>query len=165
MVFSRTLHLQPTEERWLNEILNNTNEPIAELKQKNDTDPLPGFWPQSTLKVAIANFWHTFHHDGKSALAVEGGGCTPTPVHSSYLVTITYKVAMYAPTERQMWFRVATLLTFKPIFGCTTHRGKIWSIGKRSPYFSRCILIYLTLYLHNFFLCAETVVIQFTSVR
>ncbi len=33
----------------------------------------------------------------KSALAGEGGGCTPTPFHS---VTITYKVAVYAPAER-----------------------------------------------------------------
>jgi hypothetical protein len=33
----------------------------------------------------------------KSALAVEGGGCTPTPFHP---ITITYKVAVYAPAER-----------------------------------------------------------------
>jgi hypothetical protein len=30
----------------------------------------------------------------KSALAGEGGGCTPTP-----FITITYKVAVYAPAE------------------------------------------------------------------
>jgi hypothetical protein len=33
----------------------------------------------------------------KSALASEGGGCTPTPFTIS---TITYKVAVYAPIER-----------------------------------------------------------------
>ncbi len=33
----------------------------------------------------------------KSALAGEGGGCTPTPFRP---ITITYKVAVYAPAER-----------------------------------------------------------------
>ncbi len=33
----------------------------------------------------------------KSALADEGGRCTPTP---SYPITFTYKVAVYAPAER-----------------------------------------------------------------
>jgi hypothetical protein len=33
----------------------------------------------------------------KSALAGGDGGCTPTPFHS---ITITYKVAVYAPAER-----------------------------------------------------------------
>jgi hypothetical protein len=33
----------------------------------------------------------------KSALAGEGGGCTPTPFQP---ITITYKVAVYAPAER-----------------------------------------------------------------
>jgi hypothetical protein len=45
------------------------------------------------IEVEIADFWRTFHHDGKSALTGEGGGCTPTPFT---LVTITYKVAVYA---------------------------------------------------------------------
>jgi hypothetical protein len=33
----------------------------------------------------------------KSALAGEGGGCTPTPFQP---ITITYKVAVYDPAER-----------------------------------------------------------------
>ncbi len=33
----------------------------------------------------------------KSALAGEGGGCTPTPFQP---ITITFKVAVYSPTER-----------------------------------------------------------------
>ncbi len=32
----------------------------------------------------------------KLAQAGQGGGCTPTPFHS---ITITYKVAMYAPAK------------------------------------------------------------------
>ncbi len=47
-----------------------------------------------------------------SALAGEGGGCTPTP---SILFTITYKVAVYAPAERADTlpvYSVATPLTF-----------------------------------------------------
>ncbi len=54
---------------------------------------------QSTHRVAIADFWRTFHHDGKSALAGEGGGARPPPFT---LFTITYKVAVYAPAERQI---------------------------------------------------------------
>jgi hypothetical protein len=34
----------------------------------------------------------------KSALADEGGGCTPTPFQP---ITIMYKVAIYAPAERE----------------------------------------------------------------
>jgi hypothetical protein len=35
----------------------------------------------------------------KSALAGEGRGCTPTPLQST-VITITYKVAVFAPAER-----------------------------------------------------------------
>jgi hypothetical protein len=47
---------------------------------------------QSSHRVAIANFWRTTHHDGKSALTGEGGGCTPTPFQP---ISITYKVVVY----------------------------------------------------------------------
>ncbi len=42
--------------------------------------------PQSTHRVTIADFWRSFHHDGKSAQAGEGWWvhCTPTPFHSIY---------------------------------------------------------------------------------
>ncbi len=52
---------------------------------------------QSTPRVAMADFWRTFPHDGKSALAGEGGGAPP-PLF--ILFTTTYKVAVYAPAER-----------------------------------------------------------------
>jgi hypothetical protein len=43
------------------------------------------FGPQSTHRVAIADFRRIFHHDGKiSPLADEVGECTPTPFHSIY---------------------------------------------------------------------------------
>jgi hypothetical protein len=45
---------------------------------------------QSTHRVAIADFWRTFHHDGKISPSWWGWGCTPIPFHS---ITITYKVA------------------------------------------------------------------------
>jgi hypothetical protein len=47
------------------------------------------FWTQSTYRVAMADFWRTFHRDGKSALAGEGGGFTPTPFHSIYVPSHT----------------------------------------------------------------------------
>ncbi len=37
-------------------------------------------WPQSTHRVAIADFWHTFHHDGKISPGWRGWGYTPTPL-------------------------------------------------------------------------------------
>jgi hypothetical protein len=51
--------------------------------------------------VAIAYFWRTFHHDGKIALAGEGGGvhALPTPFHSSYPHVQSCSVR-YAPAER-----------------------------------------------------------------
>ncbi len=54
-------------------------------------------------RVATAAFWRTFSHEGKLALAGEGGGCTPTP---SLTFTITNKVAVYAPAE---WADTLTL--------------------------------------------------------
>jgi hypothetical protein len=33
------------------------------------------------------------------AQAGEGGACTPTPFHYTYLCTITYKIAEYSPAE------------------------------------------------------------------
>jgi hypothetical protein len=42
--------------------------------------------------VAIADFWSSFHHNGKSALAGEGGGVHAHPLS-------LYKVAVYAPAE------------------------------------------------------------------
>jgi hypothetical protein len=47
----------------------------------------------------------------KSALAGEGGGCMPTPLQP---ITITYKVAVYAPAER-----TDTLSLFHPYPVCT----------------------------------------------
>jgi hypothetical protein len=48
--------------------------------------------PQSTHKVAMAEIWRTFHHDGKICPGWWGGRrCTPTPFHS---ITIAYKVAL-----------------------------------------------------------------------
>ncbi len=43
------------------------------------------------------DFWRTFRHDGKSALADEGGGARPLPFT---LFTTMYKVAVYTPAER-----------------------------------------------------------------
>ncbi len=37
----------------------------------------PAHSAQSTNRVAMADFWRTFYH--------EGGGCTPTPFHSIFL--------------------------------------------------------------------------------
>jgi hypothetical protein len=57
--------------------------------------------PQSTHRVATAVFRRTFQHDGKiSPGAGEGCGCTPTPFH--YIYQHVYKVAVYAPAERQI---------------------------------------------------------------
>ncbi len=49
----------------------------------------------ASYRVAMADFWRTFHHDGK--MAAEGGGTRPP---SFTLYTITYKVAVCAPIER-----------------------------------------------------------------
>jgi hypothetical protein len=43
--------------------------------------------PQSTHRVAMADFWRTFHHYGKISPGCwgwGGGGCTPNPFHSIY---------------------------------------------------------------------------------
>jgi hypothetical protein len=47
----------------------------------------------------MADFWRTFHHDGKISTAGEwgGGARTPTPLT---LFTITYNVAVFTPAER-----------------------------------------------------------------
>ncbi len=55
--------------------------------------------PQNTLRVATADFWRKFHHEGKLAQPGEGGGRTARPPPFTLFV-ITYKVAVYAPTER-----------------------------------------------------------------
>jgi hypothetical protein len=53
----------------------------------------------STHRVAKTAFWRTFHHDGKISLGYN-------------VLTITYKVAVYAPAER-----ADTLLCFiSPIY-------------------------------------------------
>jgi hypothetical protein len=72
---------------------------------------------QRVHSVAIANFWRTFHHDGKISPAElifpsgEGGGCT---VHPPPFIrfTITYKVAVYAPTERAVTLPVFHLYPY-----------------------------------------------------
>jgi hypothetical protein len=70
---------------------------------------------QRPLRVAIADFWRIFHHDGKIIPGWRGGGggggCTPTPFHS---ITIKNKVAVYALAERA---GTLTLLHLYPI--CT----------------------------------------------
>jgi hypothetical protein len=61
---------------------------------------------QRVHRVAMANFWRTFHHDGKISPAGlifpsgEGGGAQYTHAPPFIRFTITYKVAVYAPTER-----------------------------------------------------------------
>ncbi len=55
--------------------------------------------------MATAAFWRTFHHDGKISPAWLGWGVHARPL-SLYVVTITYKVAVYAPTE---WADTLTL--------------------------------------------------------
>ncbi len=45
-------------------------------------------YPQSTHRVAMANFWRTFHHDEKSALAVMREGVHAHPL-SLYLLART----------------------------------------------------------------------------
>jgi hypothetical protein len=58
---------------------------------------------QSTYRVAIADFWHTVLHSAmmeklaRAGAPGGGGGCTPTPFQP--IITITYKVAVYAPAE------------------------------------------------------------------
>ncbi len=57
------------------------------------------FEPQSTHRVAIADFWHyTSHHDGKISPGWWGWGVHAHPPF--HPITITYKVAVYAPAER-----------------------------------------------------------------
>ncbi len=55
-------------------------------------------------RVATAAFWRTFSHEGKKlAQAGEGGGTRPPPLIT---ITITSKVAVYAPAE---WADTLTL--------------------------------------------------------
>ncbi len=55
--------------------------------------------PQSTHRVAMADFWSTVHHDGKISPGCWGWGegARPSPFT---LFTITNNVAVYAPAER-----------------------------------------------------------------
>ncbi len=59
------------------------------------------------IEWRFSYLWRTSPYDGKSTLAGEGGGCTPSPFH---LITITYKVAVY-PAERviQSLYFISTL--------------------------------------------------------
>ena len=54
-------------------------------------------------RVVKAAFWHTFHHEGKISLAGRVGGARPPPFTT---ITITSKVAVYAPAE---WADTLTL--------------------------------------------------------
>jgi hypothetical protein len=65
---------------------------------------------QSTHRLAIADFWHSSHHDGKISLAGEGGGYMPALFQT---IIIMYKVAVYAPAERADTF---TLFPLSPSF-------------------------------------------------
>jgi hypothetical protein len=72
--------------------------------------------------VATATFWRTFHNDGKiSPGAVRGGGSRPQPFTIS---TITHKVVVYAPAERE---DTLSLFLLYPYMYCTLwfkHKGK-----------------------------------------
>jgi hypothetical protein len=61
----------------------------------------------------------------KSALAGEGGGCTPTPFHS---ITIMYIVAVYAPAERADTIHVFHLYPYMYSVGLTTAGGSVRSV-------------------------------------
>ncbi len=52
------------------------------------------FEPQSTYRVAIADFWRTSHHVGKLALAGEGGGVHAHPPPFSQLPSRTYSCSV-----------------------------------------------------------------------
>jgi hypothetical protein len=49
-------------------------------------------------RVAMTTFWRTFHHGGKISPAWCGRGVARPPPFT--ISTITYKVVVYAPTER-----------------------------------------------------------------
>ncbi len=49
-------------------------------------------------RVATATFWHNSITMENSALAGEGGGCTPTPFH--YIYHHVQSCGVYAPAER-----------------------------------------------------------------
>jgi hypothetical protein len=57
----------------------------------------------------MADFWHKFHHDGKSVLVGGGGGARPPPFT---LVTTTYKVAVYSPAENRCTTPISSLLRY-----------------------------------------------------
>jgi hypothetical protein len=54
-------------------------------------------------RVVTVAFWRTFHHEGKISLAGMSGGARPPPFTN---ITITSKVAVYAPAE---WADTLTL--------------------------------------------------------
>jgi hypothetical protein len=56
-------------------------------------------WTQSTHRVAIADFWRTSHHDGN---------LSPGPFQP---ITITNKVALYAPAETLPLFHLYSICT------------------------------------------------------
>jgi hypothetical protein len=62
------------------------------------------FWykAHSTLRVAMADFWWTFHSNGKISPCWWGGEDTRPPPFT--LFTITYKVAVFAPAERRIHY-------------------------------------------------------------
>ncbi len=62
---------------------------------------------QSTHRVSTAAFWRTFHHDGKVTQAV-----------GSLLVTITYKVAVYAQLSGQIHspYFISTPIQYSVVF-------------------------------------------------
>ncbi len=57
-------------------------------------------------RVATAAFWRTFSDEGKSVLAGKGGGCTGARPPPLITLTLTSKVAVYAPAE---WADTLTL--------------------------------------------------------
>ncbi len=54
--------------------------------------------PQSTHRVAIADFWRASHHDGKISAGWWGWRGMPTPFH--YICHQVQLVAVYAPAQR-----------------------------------------------------------------
>ncbi len=72
--------------------------------------------PQSTPRLAMADFWCTFPHDGRNSLGWWGWGVhTPTPFHS----VNHHVLEVYAPAERAdtlSLFRLYLICTL-----CTVH--------------------------------------------
>jgi hypothetical protein len=83
--------------------------------------------PHRVHRVVTAAFWCMFSSEGKLGKAVEGGGCMPTPFHYIYhTLTITSKVAVYAPAE---WadtltlFHVSSLVKICTLWGALLLRA------------------------------------------